>query len=335
MGAVLTPSYTVINNNNKRTMRWLGTPPPPLLDDCLNFYNELWVCFTDDDSSSPGAEPNSNVTAYGCDSNAQWHLHSVSHPSQLPPDGQYQYSYNRQNADVPIYILDTWIDASHPEFEGRVRYGAAFTTGGAANGHGTHVAGLAGSKSFGVNKLAQLVGVQVLDDSGFGSWQTILSGLVWVTTQPMGVVSMSIGGSKSDIVNRVVRLMVERGWKVVVAAGNDAGDACQYSPASAADAVTVGSFDMDYGWSGFSNYGPCVDLAAPGSSLLSTWPNGLYAYASGTSMATPIVAGVWSLYPEWLVAGDVLNNCQQSLLTGLPSGTPSRTAFSPDTAAAC
>jgi subtilisin family serine protease len=333
-----TPYYMAIDSHKRHNMLWM-TSEPLNNKDCLNFFNESWVCFTDNVKAhlyvNMTIEPNSDVTLYNCDFQVPWHLHSISHLDKLPVDAsQYAYGYNRQNPNTPVYILDTWIDSSHPEFEGRARIGAVFTSGSGNNGHGTHVAGLIGSKSFGVNKRAQMIGVQVLDDNGFGSWQTILAGMQWVSTQPMGIVSMSIGGSKSDIVNKLVRSMTRRGWKFVVAAGNDNRDACQYSPASATEAITVGAIESSYTLSGFSNYGPCVDIMAPGGGILSTWPRGLYAYMSGTSMATPIVSGIWSLYPEWTVK-DLLRQSNLKTLNPLPAGTPSRLAYSPDTGGLC
>lgn len=127
----------------------------------------------------------------------------------------------------------------------------------------------------------------------------ILQGLEWISRQPVGIINMSIGGSYSEIVNKVVRSLISRGWKVVVAAGNAHQDACKYSPASEKSVITVGAISKNGDLASFSNYGKCIDVTAPGDTILSTWPGGLAGYMSGTSMATPIVAGMLSLYPEW------------------------------------
>jgi hypothetical protein len=322
-------AHTQYSMATKPNMLWLTSlPPREYGDPCLNFFNESWVCFTDNVKAhlyvNMTIEPNDPVSMYGCQRDCPWHLHDISQPALTLP---YVYTFNdlRQNGNTPVYVLDTWIDTQHPEFEGRVQMGAHFTQG-SSNGHGTHVAGLIASRTFGVNKRARVVGVQVLDDHGFGSWQTILTGMQWVSTQPVGIINMSIGGGKSMIVNRLVRAMSARGWRFVVAAGNDYQDACNYSPASAYEAVTVGAVDSSTKFSQFSNYGKCLDLLAPGDSVLSTWPGGLLAYMSGTSMAAPIVAGLWSLYPEW-DRHKIVRASRARVVSMLPLGTTNREAY--------
>ena len=150
----------------------------------------------------------------------------------------------------------------------------------------------------------------------------------WVSTQLPGIINMSIGGSKSEIVNRLVKTMTSRGWKFVVAAGNDNQNACNYSPASAVEALTVGAIDATNRVPSFSNYGQCVDMLAPGDSVLSAYPNGLLAYMSGTSMASPIVAGIWSLYPQARQA-DVLRMGLLNRVFKPPAATVNRIAYAP------
>lgn len=142
-------------------------------DTCLNFFNESWVCFDDVKvhlAVNMTIEPNEEIMLNGCQHETQWHLHDITQHTAGPPF-KYGYEDARQGSSVPIYVVDTWIDVNHEEFEGRVDMGARFASG-ESNGHGTHVVGLIASRSYGVNKKAQVVGVQVLDDNGFGSWQT-------------------------------------------------------------------------------------------------------------------------------------------------------------------
>lgn len=302
----------------------------PHVEGCLNFYNESWVCFEDVVQKSmlePDTlvELNEKVEWYGCQYNAPWHLHSISRLTTPPPS---IYQFNDAQPATTVYVIDSWIDVSHVEFEGRARMGAMFAKG-TQNGHGTHVAGLIGSKTYGVNKNARIVGVQVLDDSGTGSWQRIIAGMEWVTKQKVkGIINMSIGGGKSEIVNRVVRQMVAKGWKVAVAAGNDAKDACYTSPASTTEALTVAAANSQNRFSGFSNYGPCVDIIAPGEAVMSLWPGNKLALMSGTSMATPIVSGIWSLHPEWGIA-DIMRNARQNVIQALPNYTTNTFLFEP------
>lgn len=302
----------------------------PNIEGCLNFYNQSWICFEDVvqkamlDADSL-IEINEKVEVYGCQYDAPWHLHSISRLTTPPPS---IYQFDEPSPATLVYVIDSWIDTNHFEFQGRARMGATFATG-TNNGHGTHVAGLIGSKTYGVNKNAQIVGVQVLDDSGTASWQRIITGMEWVAKQPVkGIVNLSIGGGKSEIVNRVVRLMVSNGWKVVVAAGNDAKDACYTSPGSTTEALTVAASNSQNKFSGFSNYGSCVDIIAPGEGVLSLWPGNRLAWMSGTSMAAPIVSGVWSTHPEWSMK-DILDNARKNVIEALPNYTPNTFLFKP------
>jgi cerevisin len=274
-------------------------------DDCVNFFNKTWVCFKDTVTSAMVydhqmmIEMNEAVSPFGCQTAAPWHLHSISNTVR-PPTQPHQYAYNdADQLNTEVYVVDTWIDTQHPEFEGRARMGAQFAQGN-TNGHGTHVAGIIGARTYGVNKRSRIVGVQVLDDNGFGSWQRIIAGLQWISQQAVpSIVNLSIGGRKSRIVNRVVEQMTARGWKIVVAAGNDHQNACDISPASSSAVLTVAASSINDEFAMFSNYGQCVDLIAPGEAILSTWPNNMAAIMSGTSMAAPVVSGLWSTKPHY------------------------------------
>lgn len=211
------------------------------------------------------------------------------------PDGLYNYAVH--GSDVTVYVIDTGIYIEHDEFEGRAVWGTntvdSKTTDG--NGHGTHCAGTIGGATYGMAKQAKLVAVKVLSDQGSGSTQGVIDGISWSVNNRRGpaVGSMSLGGGKSATLNSAVANAVNQGLIMVVAAGNDNRDACQYSPASAPEAITVAASDNKDTKASFSNFGTCVELFAPGVAITSAWIGGTSAVntISGTSMACPHVAG--------------------------------------------
>jgi subtilisin family serine protease len=171
-------------------------------------------------------------------------------------------------------------------------------TQGVMNPHGTHVAGLVGAHRVGVNREARMVSVPVLDDAGRTRWSVVLKALEWLASQPPAILNLSLVGHASEAIDGALRLMVGRGWKVVAAAGNEGVDACAYSPAREPSVVTVGALNQKIRLSDITNVGPCVDILAPGSDILSTYPDNRWALMSGTSMATPLVVGAWAMYPQ-------------------------------------
>jgi subtilisin family serine protease len=208
--------------------------------------------------------------------------------------------------NVDAYVIDTGIDTSHPDLnvvEFRSFIGGPKTD---CNGHGSHVAGTIGAKDdangvVGVAPGIRLHAIKVLNCSGSGSWSSVISGINYVagtTTRP-AVANMSLGGAQNSAVDDAVRGAVSHGVFFAVAAGNDGADACGHSPAAAgttggvATTAATDSSDQEASW---SNYGTCVDLWAPGVGIYSTYKNGGYATLSGTSMATPHVAGGAALY---------------------------------------
>lgn len=206
----------------------------------------------------------------------------------------HSYTYTHTGSGVDAYVIDTGIETSLSQFGGRANtlYGSAD-----CNGHGTHVAGIIGSKTYGVAKNVRLHGVQVLGCDGSGTTSDVIAGINWVTAHhaAKSVANLSLGGSKSTALNNAVTALSKSGVFVAVAAGNDNADACSGSPASAASVEAAAASASDDSRASFSDYGSCVDIYAPGVNIKSTYQGGT-AYLSGTSMASPFVAGVAALY---------------------------------------
>ncbi|POR32110.1 Cuticle-degrading protease [Tolypocladium paradoxum] len=231
-------------------------------------------------------------------SNATWALDRISHRTT----GGKTYDYHKNaGEDTCAYIIDTGIEDTHPEFEGRAKMLRSFIPGQKqdGDGHGTHCAGIIGSKTYGVAKKAKLFGVKVLSDSGFGPWSGVIAGLQFVIREApkhkcaAGVVAnMSLGGPKSSAVNAAVAALIKANIFVSVAAGNEYADARGVSPASEPTVCTVGSINVNDTRSPWSNFGPVVDIHAPGERIESTYKNGTVESMSGTSMASPHIAGL-------------------------------------------
>jgi len=245
-----------------------------------------------------------------------WGLTRISNTNQTVLNGVYSFP-SSGGKGVIVYVVDTGISISNVEFSyDRAQFGYKADptwTDTDGNGHGTHVAGTIAGNNFGVARNATLVAVKVLDDGGSGSYSGIISGLDWIlsqykkTTKPT-VINMSLGGPIYNPLNTAVSKLISSGITIVVAAGNENDDACQVSPASTPSAIVVGSTedgvdDISDGLkfsdvrSDFSNYGNCVTLFAPGSGITSAWIGSDTAIntISGTSMASPHVAGVAAL----------------------------------------
>ncbi|XP_038071279.1 aqualysin-1-like [Patiria miniata] len=228
-----------------------------------------------------------------------WGLDRVNQ-RDLPLDDSYTPSAD--GSGVSVYIVDTGVVPTHVDFNGRATaaYDAIGGDGIDCNGHGTHCAGTVGSDTYGIAKNADLYGVRVLSCLGSGSFSGIIDGMDWVATNARfpAVASMSLGGGASLSVDLAVRNLVTAGVTVSVASGNSNDDACDYSPARARDAISVGATDISDSRASFSNYGACVDIFAPGVDITSTWTgrsNTATSTISGTSMACPHVSGVAAL----------------------------------------
>ncbi|MEE1756349.1 S8 family peptidase [Streptomyces sp. SP18CS02] len=221
----------------------------------------------------------------------------------LPLNQSYTYP-EPAGEGVTAYIIDTGVRITHGDFGGRATYGYDAidndNTAQDGNGHGTHVAATVAGSSYGVAKKAKVVGVRVLNNSGSGTTAQVVAGIDWVTRNAVkpAVANMSLGGGADSALDTAVRNSIASGVTYAIAAGNDGANASNTSPARVAEAITVGSTTSTDARSSFSNYGSVLDIFAPGSSITSAWNTGDSATntISGTSMATPHVAGAAALY---------------------------------------
>ncbi|KAL2269242.1 hypothetical protein VTJ83DRAFT_4088 [Remersonia thermophila] len=289
------------------------------------------------------------INAYTTQSSAPWGLARLSSKTR----GKNSYVYDTSaGAGTCSYVIDTGIYTAHSDFEGRAFWGGNFvdSSNSDGNGHGTHVAGTIGGKTYGVAKKTTLYAVKVLSASGSGSTSGVVAGINFVASDfpkrncPNGTVAnMSLGGSYSASINNAAKALVNAGVFLAVAAGNDNKDARNYSPASEASVCTVGATDSNDRKSSFSNYGTVIDVFAPGTSILSTWIGGTTRTntISGTSMASPHIAGLGAYLlalqgkksPAEL-CNYIKNTAHSGVLTGLPSGTTNKLAFNGNPSAA-
>jgi len=231
------------------------------------------------------------------ESGAPWGLGRISHRSKGSTDYLYDSS---SGTGTCSYIIDTGVYAAHPELEGRAAQIKSYTgVNTDDNGHGTHVAGTIGSKTYGVAKNTQIYAIKVLDAGGSGAWSDIVSAIQYAVSDsqsrscPNGVVvNMSLGGGKTQSVNDAVAAAVDAGLFFAVAAGNDGADFSSTSPASEPKAFAVGASDSTDTLASFSNYGRTLGVIAPGVDVLSIWNDGTTNTISGTSMATPHITGL-------------------------------------------
>ncbi|KAF8271026.1 peptidase S8/S53 domain-containing protein [Lactarius quietus] len=259
---------------------------------------------------------------------APWGLARISHRPKLSFGTFNKYEFDAHGGEgVNVYVIDTGIHINHAEFGGRASWGKTIPLNDVDednNGHGTHCAGTIASGKYGVAKGANVTAVKVLGSNGSGSMSDVIAGVIFAaddaaekakqaaaevkatgkTKHKGSVANMSLGGGKSNALDLAVNNAVESGLHFAVAAGNDNRDACNYSPAAAEKAVTVGASTLADERAYFSNFGPCVDVFAPGLNILSTWIGSENAAntISGTSMASPHTAGLLayllSIYPS-------------------------------------
>ncbi|MGW1227538.1 S8 family serine peptidase [Streptomyces sp. NPDC001478] len=249
------------------------------------------------------------------DNPPSWGLDRID---QTETAGDNAYTYpDSAGEGVTAYVIDTGVRTTHEEFEGRATsgYDAVDNDDSAddGHGHGTHVAGTIAGATYGVAKNAKIVAVRVLDDSGSGTTEQVVAGIDWVTENHEGpsVANMSLGGGADEALDAAVQKAIASGVTFAVAAGNESSDAGGGSPSRVPEAITVASSTVDDEQSSFSNYGPVVDIYAPGSDITSSWNTSDDASntISGTSMATPHVVGAAAVY-----------------LSGHPDATPEEVA---------
>ncbi|GGN75887.1 hypothetical protein GCM10010112_47590 [Actinoplanes lobatus] len=282
-------------------------------------------------------EQNQVVSLAATQSNAPWGLDRIDQRAR-PLSTTYTYPVTASN--VTAYIIDTGILYTHSQFGGRATAGYDAVGSGAVdcNGHGTHVAGTVGGSTYGVAKAVKLVGVRVLNCSGSGTTAGVIAGVNWVTSNAVkpAVANMSLGGGASTSIDTAVRNSIAAGITYAIAAGNSNANACNYSPARVPTAITVGATTSTDARASYSNYGSCLDIFAPGSSILSSWYTSTTATntISGTSMASPHVAGAAALvlsrnpsYTPAQVSSALTTNATPSVVTSPGTSSPNLLLF--------
>jgi len=274
-------------------------------------------------------------------------------------DAYYKFGYESAY-DVYVYVIDTGVNADHVSFIDKLGYdtlnmnrviiGKNFVTTETTsdlNGHGTHVAGIVGSTTWGVAKRVNIVSVKVMNEKGSGKWSNIIAAIEWSrnhlfskTTSKKGILNISLSGPVKESANSAIKAAISQGIHVTVAAGNNGKNACDYSPSSASvyGAVVVGSIGYDDSYSKFSNYGKCVSIFAPGYRIISASniSNIESREMSGTSMAAPHVSGVMALIlstknmsPKELY-NTLISEASSDYIKNLDSNSPNKIVYIPN-----
>ena len=284
-------------------------------------------------------EQDRKISIAGTQRDPDWGLDRIDQRSGRPSD---TYTPTDDGSSVHAYVIDTGIRITHTQFRGRASYGYDFVgndrNAGDCNGHGTHVAGTIGGSTYGVAKRVKLVAVRVLDCHGEGYISDIIKGVDWVTRHAVkpAVANMSLGGDTDPALDRAVAKSISSGVTYAVAAGNDGVNVRYQSPADVPSAITVGATDSLDRRATFSNYGSLVDIFAPGVGVMSAWrtSNTATAIASGTSMASPHVAGAAALmldaHPTWSparVRDYLVAHATTGRVTNRGTGSPNRLLY--------
>jgi subtilisin family serine protease len=269
--------------------------------------------------------------------NPPWGLDRIDQP-RLPRNLMYSYP-DSAGKSATVYVIDTGVRITHTEFAGRARHGYDFvdrdTNASDGNGHGTHVATTVAGKTYGVAKQSKIVSVRVLNNSGAGTLSGVIAGVDWVTVRRVrpAVANMSLGAGISTSLDTAVRNSIASGVTYAVAAGNSNADATSSSPARVSSALTVGASTFTDSRSSFSNYGPRLDMFAPGSLITGGWHTSDTATTtlSGTSMASPHVAGAAAVYltshpsaGPATVHSALVNGATTGVLNNIGTGSPNR-----------
>ncbi|MFE6620884.1 S8 family peptidase [Streptomyces sp. NPDC008086] len=290
------------------------------------------------DPSVASVEQNQRVhLADTTQSSAPWGLDRIDQAA-LPLSGTYTYP-DSAGSGVTAYVIDTGVRITHQQISGRASYGYdavdGDTTASDGNGHGTHVATTIAGTTYGVAKKAKIVAVRVLDNAGSGTTAGVIAGIDWVTANHSGpsVANMSLGGGASTSLDTAVRNSIASGVTYAIAAGNSSANASSYSPARVTQAITVGATTSSDARASYSNYGSVLDIFAPGSSITAGWYTSDTATntISGTSMATPHVAGAAAVYlashtsaTPAAVASALTSGATANVVTSPGSGSPNR-----------
>ncbi|MFF7288982.1 S8 family peptidase [Streptomyces griseorubiginosus] len=290
------------------------------------------------DPSVAAVEQNQTVhLADTTQSSAPWGLDRIDQAA-LPLSGTYTYP-DSAGSGVTAYVIDTGVRITHSQISGRASYGYdavdGDTTAADGNGHGTHVATTIAGSTYGVAKKAKIVAVRVLDNAGSGTTAGVIAGIDWVTNNHSGpsVANLSLGGGASSTLDTAVRNSIASGVTYAVAAGNSSANASSYSPARVTEAITVGATTSTDARASYSNYGSVLDIFAPGSSITAGWYTSDTATntISGTSMATPHVAGAAAVYlaghtsaTPAQVATALVNGATSNAVTSPGSGSPNK-----------
>ncbi|MFB7935120.1 S8 family peptidase [Streptomyces sp. NPDC056039] len=289
------------------------------------------------DPAVAAVEQNQRVQADATQTSAPWGLDRIDQTS-LPLSGTYTYP-DSAGSGVTVYVIDTGVRVTHQQISGRAAHGYDAVDGdndaSDGNGHGTHVATTIAGTTYGVAKKAKIVGVRVLNNSGSGTTAGVIAGIDWVTQNHSGpsVANMSLGGGASASLDTAVRNSIASGVTYAVAAGNSSTTASSSSPARVTEAITVGATANTDAKASYSNYGSVLDIFAPGSSITAGWHTSDTATntISGTSMATPHVAGAAAVYlaghtssTPAQVASALVAGATTGKVTSAGTGSPNR-----------